>query len=370
LHSSKKIWEAGLFIKFVVASSQTLNKSKPVELLSNRQGDNMVRVAINGFGRVGRLVLRAGYKEPNLEFVAINDLTDAKTMAFLLKHDSVHGRFPGRVEVDGNNILVEGKPIQVIAEKDAERLPWRDLKIDVVVESTGLYTDKEGATKHIKAGARKVLVSAPGKDMDFTIVCGVNDDKYDKIKHNIISNASCTTNSLAPAVKILNDNFKVKRGFLTTVHAYTNDQRILDLPHKDLRRARAAAINTIPTTTGAAKSVGDVIPELKGKLDGISVRVPVPNGSFTDFVCEVEKLVTIDGINKAFKAAAAGELRGILQYTEEPLVSSDIIGSPYSSIFDSAITNVIDGHLVKIATWYDNEWGFSCRMVDVLKKMF
>ncbi|MBN2453923.1 type I glyceraldehyde-3-phosphate dehydrogenase [Candidatus Woesearchaeota archaeon] len=330
----------------------------------------MVRIAINGFGRIGRMLVRAGLKEKRLEFVAVNDLTDAKTLAHLLKYDSVHGKLQADVKAAGNDLSINNKRIIVLSEKDPEKLPWAKLKIDIVVESTGLFTKPEDAAKHIKAGAKKVLISAPAKGKpDLTMVRGVNDQDYDKKKHNICSNASCTTNSLAPAVKVLHDNFSIKHGFLTTIHAYTNDQKILDLPHKDLRRARAAAINIIPTTTGAAKSVAEVIPELKGKLDGISMRVPVPNGSVTDFVCEVEKTTTVEAVNKAFKQAALGYMRGIIQYSDEPLVSTDIIGNPHSSIFDSLMTNVVDGNLVKIVTWYDNEWGFSCRMVEVLKEM-
>jgi glyceraldehyde 3-phosphate dehydrogenase len=330
----------------------------------------IIRVAINGFGRIGRMLYRAGHKDKQLEFVAVNDLTDAKTLAHLLQYDSVHGKFPGKVGYKGNDLVVDGKKLLVLSEKDPEQLPWKKLKIDIVVESTGRFTKAEEAAKHIRAGAKKVLISAPAKSTpDLTIVRGVSDEKYDKNKHNVCSNASCTTNSLAPVVRVLHDNFRIKKGFLTTIHAYTNDQRILDLPHKDLRRARAAALNIIPTTTGAAKSVAEVIPELKGKLDGIAMRVPVPCGSVTDFTCEVEKHTTVEEVNKAFKTAASGYMKGIIQYSEEPLVSTDIIGNPHSSIFDSLMTNVIDGNLVKVVAWYDNEWGFSVRMVEVLKQM-
>lgn len=329
----------------------------------------MVRVAINGFGRIGRQVLLAGIHDQSIEWVAINDLTDTKTLAHLLKYDSVHGVFDGEIVDYGDSISVNGKRIKVYAEKDPEKLPWKQLNVDVVVESTGFYTDRAGAEKHIKAGAKKVLISAPAKGVDITLVKGVNEHLYDKNKHNIVSNASCTTNCLAPIVKVLHDNFKVKRGFMTTVHAYTADQRLVDAPHKDLRRARSAAINITPTTTGAAKTVAEVIPELKGKLDGVSLRVPVPDGSITDFVCEVEKATTIEHINWLFRQVAEYHLKGIIEYTEDPLVSADIVHNSHSCIFDSALTNVIGGNLIKVVAWYDNEWGYSCRMIDVLKMM-
>lgn len=327
----------------------------------------MVRVAINGFGRIGRQVLQAGINDPDIEWVAINDLTDTKTLAYLLKYDSVHGISKYGVESADGGIIVAGKLIKVFAEKDPEKLPWKDLGIDVVVESTGLFTNKEGASKHIKAGAKKVLISAPAKGVDITIVKGVNEHLYNKDKHHIISNASCTTNCLAPIVKVLNDNFGVVHGFMTTVHAYTADQRLVDAPHKDLRRARSAAVSTVPTTTGAAKTVGEVIPELKGKLDGLALRVPVPDGSITDFVCELKKEVTIEEINTLFKNVSQHHLKGVIQYSEEPLVSADIIHNNHSAIFDSALTMVMDGKFVKVIAWYDNEWGYSNRMVDMVK---
>jgi len=326
----------------------------------------MINVAINGFGRIGRLVLRAGMKDKSINWVAVNDVTDAKTLAHLFKYDSVHGKYNGTVEYTDDSLVIDGKKIKVLSVLDAAKYPWKELNIDVVVESTGKFTDRAGTEMHLKAGAKKVLLSAPGKGMDLTVVMGVNDKMYDKSKHHIVSNASCTTNCLAPVVKVLNDNFGVKRGFMTTVHAYTADQKLVDAPHKDLRRSRSAAVSIIPTTTGAAKSIGEVIPELKGKLDGISLRVPIPTGSVTDLVCELEKQTTKEEINEAFKKAA-GELKGILEYSEEPLVSVDIVTNPHSSILDSQLTNVIGGNLVKVVAWYDNEWGFSERMIDVIK---
>ncbi|MBI2143737.1 type I glyceraldehyde-3-phosphate dehydrogenase [Candidatus Woesearchaeota archaeon] len=327
------------------------------------------RVGINGFGRIGRMFLRAAADDRDIEIVAVNDVTDAKTLAYLLKYDSVHRQFNGTVEVAADSLIVNGKKIKVLSIKEPEQLPWKDLKVDVVIESTGLFTDKESASRHIKAGARKVIITAPAKGPDITIVKGVNDKSYNGKEHNICSTASCTTNSLAPVVKILHDKFRIKHGFMTTVHAYTNDQRILDLPHKDLRRARAAAVSIIPTTTGAAKSLGDVIPELQGKLDGMALRVPVPDGSITDFVCVVERPTTVEEVNKAFKEAAETYMKGVLQYSEEPIVSTDIIGNPHSSIFDAPLTKVVDGVLIKVCAWYDNEWGFSKRLVDVLKAL-
>jgi glyceraldehyde 3-phosphate dehydrogenase len=327
----------------------------------------MVRVAINGFGRIGRMVYQAGFNDPDIEWVAINDLTDTKTLAHLLKYDSVHRRFPADVTYDDKNIIVNGKYIRVLAEKDPEKLPWADMRIDVVVESTGFFTERDGAMKHIKAGAKKVLISAPAKGVDITIVKGVNEHLYNKDKHVIISNASCTTNCLAPIVKVLNDNFGVVHGFMNTTHAYTADQRLVDAPHKDLRRARSAALSIVPTTTGAAKTVGEVIPELKGKLDGISLRVPVPDGSIVDFVCEVKRDTTIEEINSLFKNVAGSHLRGVLEYSEEPLVSADIIHNPHSCIFDALSTNIIEKRFVRVIGWYDNEWGYSCRMIDIIK---
>jgi len=326
-----------------------------------------MRVAINGFGRIGRQVLQAGFNDSDIEWVVVNDLTDTKTLAHLLKYDSVHGISNYSVEAKSDGIIVNGKFIRVLSEKDPSKLPWKELKIDVVVECTGFFTDRAGAELHLKAGAKKVLISAPAKNPDITIVKGVNEHLYDKKKHNIISNASCTTNCLAPVVKVLNDNFGVERGFMTTVHAYTADQRLVDAPHKDLRRARSAAISIVPTTTGAAKTVAEVIPELKGKLDGLAFRVPVPDGSVIDFVCITKKKTSIDEINSLFRNVSKNHLTGVVEYCEEPLVSIDIIHNPHSVVFDSLSTNVIDGSLVKVVGWYDNEWGYSCRMIDVLK---
>lgn len=331
----------------------------------------MVNVAINGFGRIGRMVFKAALKEKKINFVAINDLTDAKTLAHLLKYDSTHGVFPGKVEGKDKAIIVDGKEVKVFAERDPSKLPWKDLKIDVVIESTGIFTSREQCQMHLNAGAKKVLLSAPGKDKDNpikTIVIGVNDEDL-KAEDTMISNASCTTNCLAPIAKVLHKKFGIKRGFMTTIHAYTNDQCILDAPHKDLRRARSAAINIVPTTTGAAKAVGMVLPELKGKLDGVAIRVPVPDGSATDLVAELGKEVTIEQVNAAIKEAASKEFKGIIEYSEEPLVSTDIVGNPASSIFDAQSTMVMSGNLVKILSWYDNEWGYSNRMIDIVKKM-
>ena len=326
----------------------------------------MINVAINGFGRIGRLVLRAGMKDKSINWVAVNDVTDSKTLAHLFKYDSVHGKYNGTVEHTDDSLIIDGRKIKVLSVLDAAKYPWKELNIDVVVESTGKFTDRAGTEQHLKAGAKKVLLSAPGKGMDLTIVMGVNDSMYDHNIHHLVSNASCTTNCLAPIVKVLNDSFGVKRGFMTTVHAYTADQKLVDAPHKDLRRSRSAAVSIIPTTTGAAKSIGEVIPELKGKLDGISLRVPIPTGSVTDLVCELEKQTTKEEINEAFKKAAE-KLKGILEYSEEPLVSVDIVTDPHSSILDSQLTNVIGGNFVKVVAWYDNEWGFSERMIDVIK---
>jgi glyceraldehyde 3-phosphate dehydrogenase len=329
----------------------------------------MVRVAINGFGRIGRQVFQAGHNDPAIEWVAINDLTDTKTLAHLLKYDSVHGRFKGEVWSNDQGIVVDGKFIKVFAEKDPEKLPWKDMQVDVVVESTGFFTERAGAEKHLKAGAKKVLISAPAKNPDITIVRGVNEHRYDKTKHHIVSNASCTTNCLAPMVKVLNDNFGIVRGFMNTEHSYTADQRLVDAPHKDLRRARHAAVSIVPTTTGAAKAVAEVIPELKGKLDGISMRVPTADGSVVDFVCELKVPTDKQHINWLFKEVSKFHLKDILEYTEDPIVSADIIHNPHSCIFDSDLTNVIDGTFVRVIGWYDNEWGYSCRMVDVLKML-
>ena len=328
-----------------------------------------IRVAINGFGRIGRQVLRAAKEQgvADLDFVAVNDLTDTKTLAHLFKYDSVHGTFQGDVESGEGGIIVDGDEIRVTSEKDPANLPWKELGVNVVLESTGRFTSAPDAKKHITAGAKKVLISAPAKGEDITIVMGVNSDKYDSAKHSIISNASCTTNCLVPMVKVIRDNFGFKHGAMLTVHSYTNDQNILDLPHKDLRRARAAALSMIPTTTGAAKATSLVIPEVKGKIDGMSIRVPTPDVSFTDLTVEVEKATTVQEVNAAFKAAAEGALDGILRYTEEELVSSDYIGDPASCILDAKTTNVIDGTLVKVSGWYDNEWGYSSRCVDLLR---
>lgn len=328
----------------------------------------MFKVAINGFGRIGRIVFREMSKREDMEVVAINDLTDAKTLAHLLKFDSVHGRFDGTVETTDGGMIVNGKEIKIFAEKNPANLPWKELGVDLVVESTGVFRNKEKAMPHIEAGAKKVLITAPAKgDVDATIVLGVNDEilKADDV---VVSNASCTTNSIAPVIKVLNDKFGVVKGFLTTIHAFTNDQRILDLPHSDLRRARAAAVNTIPTTTGAAKAVGIVIPEMAGKLDGAAVRVPVPDGSITDLTVEVGKDTTKEEVNAAIKEACDSYLKGIVEYSEEELVSSDIVGTKVSATFDSKITYVM-GNLVKIFSWYDNEYGYSCRVVDLAAKM-
>jgi glyceraldehyde 3-phosphate dehydrogenase len=327
-----------------------------------------VRVGINGFGRIGRNVLRAATmgKQADLEFVGVNDITDTKTLAHLLKYDSVHGRFPGTVEAKGDVLIVNGRQIKVTAIKEPEKLPWKDLGVELVLESTGRFTDRDAAAKHLTAGAKKVVISAPAKGEDITIVMGVNHEKYDPAKHHVISNASCTTNCLVPVVKVVMDNFGFTHGFMTTVHSYTNDQQILDLPHKDLRRARAAALSIIPTTTGAAKATGLVLPEVKGKIDGVSLRVPTPDVSLVDLTAEVERPTTIEAVNSAFKQAAAGALKGILDVSDEPLVSVDYIGSLYSSVVDALSTNVIDGTLVHVSSWYDNEMGYSARCVDLL----
>ncbi|MBW8769005.1 MAG: type I glyceraldehyde-3-phosphate dehydrogenase [Gemmatimonadetes bacterium] len=328
-----------------------------------------IRVGINGFGRIGRQVLRAAKQAgiTDLDFVAVNDLTDTKTLAHLFKYDSVHREFKGQVTAGEGSITVDGDEIKVLAEKDPSKLPWADLKVDIVLESTGRFTDADKAKQHITAGAKKVIISAPAKGEDITIVMGVNEKKYDAKAHTIVSNASCTTNCLVPMVKVVRDNFGFVRGSMVTIHSYTNDQNILDLPHKDIRRARAAAMLIIPTTTGAAKATSLVIPELKGKIDGIAIRVPTPDVSFTDLAVVVDKPVTIHEVNAAFKKAAAEELKGILQYTEEELVSSDYIGNPYSCILDAKSTNVVDGTLLKVSGWYDNEWGYASRCVDLLQ---
>ncbi|WP_053368190.1 type I glyceraldehyde-3-phosphate dehydrogenase [Bacillus sp. FJAT-27245] len=324
-----------------------------------------LKVGINGFGRIGRNVFRAALNNPNIEIVAVNDLTDANMLAHLLKYDTVHGTLSEDVTVDGSNLVVGGKTVKVLAERDPAQLGWGDLGVEVVVESTGRFTKRADAAKHLEAGAKKVIISAPASDEDITIVMGVNHDKYDAANHHVISNASCTTNCLAPFAKVLNDSFGIKRGMMTTVHSYTNDQQILDLPHKDYRRARAAAENIIPTTTGAAKAVALVLPELKGKLNGMAMRVPTPNVSVVDLVAELEKDVTADEVNQALKEAAEGPLKGILKYSDLPLVSSDYNGSTESSIVDGLSTMVLEGNMVKVLSWYDNEFAYSNRVVDL-----
>ena len=326
----------------------------------------MVKIGINGFGRIGRNVFRAALKNPNVEVVAINDLTDANMLAHLLQYDTVHGTLEEKVTVDGDSIVVAGQKIKVIAERDPAQIGWGDLGVEVVVESTGRFTDRADAAKHIEAGAKKVIISAPASNEDITIVMGVNNEAYDASKHDVISNASCTTNCLAPFAKVLNEKFGIKRGMMTTVHSYTNDQQILDLPHKDYRRARAAAESIIPTTTGAAKAVALVLPELKGKLNGMAMRVPTPNVSVVDLVAELEKEVTAEEVNAALKAAAEGELKGILEYSELPLVSADYNGNTHSSSIDALSTMVMEGNMVKVLSWYDNETGYSNRVVDLI----
>ena len=332
-----------------------------------------VRVGINGFGRIGRNVFRAAKAKstaPDIEWVAVNDLTDAKTLAHLLKYDSILGPYPGTVEVEGDALVVDGQPLRVLAERDPANLPWGDLGVDVVIESTGLFTKREGASKHLDGGARKVIITAPATGEDITVALGVNFDRYDPAIHNIISNASCTTNCLAPVAKVVHETVGIKHGLMTTIHAYTADQNLQDLPHKDLRRARAAAINLIPTSTGAAKAVGLVIPELNGRLGGMAVRAPVPTGSVVDLTVEAERETTVQEINDALLAAASdGPMAGLLEYTEDPIVSSDIVRNPASSIVDSQLTVVMDGTMVKVVAWYDNEWGYSNRIVDLVQRL-
>jgi glyceraldehyde 3-phosphate dehydrogenase len=329
-----------------------------------------IKVGINGFGRIGRLVFRVLMDRKDFEVVKINDITTASTLAHLLKYDSIHGKFKGDVSSTDNAIIVNGKKITISAEKDPANLKWKEIGVEGVIESTGVFTKRADIAKHLEAGAKKVVLTVPAKDeIDATIVLGVNDYML-KAEHQIVSNASCTTNCLAPVAKVLHENFGIVRGFMTTVHAYTNDQKILDLPHKDLRRARAAAVSIIPTTTGAAKAVGKVIPDLKGKLDGFALRVPVSDGSVVDLVAELKKPVTVEQVNKAMKQAAESSLKGILEYTEDPIVSCDIVGNSHSSIFDALSTMVMEGNMVKVVSWYDNEWGYSCRVVDLLAKMF
>ncbi|MDH5668324.1 MAG: type I glyceraldehyde-3-phosphate dehydrogenase [Nitrospira sp.] len=326
-----------------------------------------IRIGINGFGRIGRNVLRASWGDPDLDIVAINDLTDAKTLAYLLKYDSVHGTLNAAVEAKDDHILIDGKPLKVLAVKDPKELPWKSLNIDVVIESTGRFTDRENAGKHLSAGAKHVIISAPAKNPDVTLVLGVNDAAFDPSRHQIVSNASCTTNCLAPVTKVLLDNFGIKHGIMTTIHSYTNDQQLLDLPHKDLRRARAAGMSMIPTSTGAAKALHLVIPELKDKLDGLAIRVPTPNVSLVDLTVETEKDCDIEAVNAAFKKAADGPLKGILKYSEDPIVSVDQKGDAHSATVDAPLTNVVDKRLVKVTAWYDNEWGYSCRVRDLVK---
>ena len=327
-----------------------------------------MKVGINGFGRIGRLVLKAA-RNTDIEFVGINDITDAKTLGHLLKYDSIHGRYPGEVIVDGDTLVVEGKRIPVLAEKDPSKLPWKSLGADVILECTGKFTTKEDASKHITAGAKKVLISAPAKGHDGTFILGVNSDQYDKNKHHVISIGSCTTNCLAPVAKVLMDNFGIVKGFMTTIHAYTADQRLQDAPHKDLRRARAAALSLVPTSTGAAKAIAEVLPSLKGKLDGVAIRVPTPDSSLVDLAVVLEKEMTAQQLNDAFrKAASSGPLSRTLEYTEDPIVSIDITGNPHGSVVDGLMTSA-SGNLAKVFAWYDNEWGFSCRMVDMMRMM-
>lgn len=325
----------------------------------------MVKVAINGFGRIGRNMFRIALDYPELEIVAVNDLTDADMLAHLLKYDSVHGILDAQVESIEAGLVVNDKLIKVLAERDPEKLPWKELGVDLVIESTGRFTKREDAAKHIEAGAKKVIISAPAKNEDITIVMGVNEDEYDPTEHDVISNASCTTNCLAPFAKVLHEQFGIKRGLMTTIHSYTNDQQVLDLPHRDYRRARAAGVSIIPTTTGAAKAVALVLPELKGKLNGFAMRVPTPNVSVVDLVAELEKNVSVEEVNSALKNAAEGELKGVLAYTEEPLVSVDYNSNPYSSTIDALSTMVVEDSMIKVVSWYDNEWGYSNRVVDL-----
>ena len=325
------------------------------------------RVGINGFGRIGRNLFRAACDDSTLEIIAVNDITDASTLAHLLKYDSVHGSFKGTVAAKDDSLVVNGKTVKVFASRDPATLPWKDLGVEIVVESTGRFTDRAGASKHLEAGAKKVVISAPAKGEDITIVLGVNEGRYDPGKHHVISNASCTTNCLAPVAKVVLQAFGIKHGFMTTIHSYTNDQQILDLPHKDLRRARAAAMSMIPTSTGAAKAVGLVLPELKGKMHGLAIRVPTPNVSLVDLVAETEKVASVEEVNNALRKAAEGDLRGILGFSDEPLVSTDFNGNSLSSIVDGPSTSVMDGTMVKVLAWYDNEWGYSCRVRDLIK---
>ena len=325
-----------------------------------------IKVGINGFGRIGRNTFRAAMKEPDIEVVAVNDLTSAESCMHLLKVDSVHGVLDADVEVDGSDLVVNGRKVKVFSEKDPAKIPWGDMGVDVVVEATGLFTKRDDAAKHLEAGARKVIISAPAKGADVTMVLGVNQQAYDAENHNIISNASCTTNCLAPVAKVLLEKFGIARGFMTTCHAYTNDQKILDLCHPDPRRARAAAMSIIPTSTGAAKAIGEVIPQLKGRLDGMALRVPVFDGSIVDLVVETERPADVESVNAAMKAAAEGPMKGIMKYSEDPIVSIDVVGNSHSSVFDAPLT-MVSGHMVKVLSWYDNEWGYSSRLIDLIK---
>ena len=327
-----------------------------------------VRVGINGFGRIGRNVFRAAAGNDDVEIVAVNDITDTSTLAYLLQYDSIFGIYPGEVSADGDAIVVDGRRVKVFAERDPGALPWAELGVDVVVESTGLFTERAKAAAHLDGGAKKVIITAPAKDPDITVVLGVNDDQYDPAVHDVVSNASCTTNCLAPVAKVLDESFGLLQAFMTTCHAYTNDQRILDLPHSDLRRARAAALSIIPTTTGAARAIGEVLPHLKGKLDGFALRVPIPDGSIVDLTAEVGRETSAEEVNAAMKAAADGPLNGILGYTDAPIVSRDVIGDPHSSLFDSKLT-MVRGTTVKVVSWYDNEWGYSCRVVQLATRL-
>lgn len=326
-----------------------------------------IRIGINGFGRIGRLVLRASLGDPALEFVAINDLTDSKTLAYLLKYDSIHGTLNADIQARDSELVIDGKPLAILAQRDPKALPWKDLGVDLVIESTGLFTDREGASAHLSAGAGRVVISAPAKDPDVTIVLGVNENVYDPKAHHIISNASCTTNCLAPVAKVLLDRFGIRHGVMTTVHSYTNDQQLLDLPHKDLRRARAASLSMVPTSTGAAKALHLVLPQLKGKLDGMAIRVPTPNVSLVDLTVETERDCDLSSVNQAFREAAQGPMKGILQYSEAPIVSIDLKGNPHSAIVDAPLTTVMEGRMVKVIAWYDNEWAYSCRVRDLVK---
>ncbi len=326
-----------------------------------------INVGINGFGRIGRNIMRAAMGDSSIDIVAVNDLTNAGTLAHLLKYDSILGNLKADISAQGDRITVNRDEFQVLSVKDPAQLPWKSLGVDVVFESTGIFTNRDGAAKHLAAGAKKVVITAPAKGPDFSVVVGVNEDKYDPAKHHIISNASCTTNCLAPIAKVLHETYGIRKGWMTTVHSYTNDQQLLDLPHKDLRRARAAALSIIPTTTGAAVAVGEVLPEIKGRLDGISMRVPTPNVSVVDLAVLVDKKTTKEEVNATFKSAADGKLKGILEYTEEPLVSIDFRGNPHSSILDASYTSVMDSDFIKVLSWYDNEWGYSNRCVDLLR---